>query len=61
MKIRLFVEKKKSASGFVYFVLAADTELEKNIIISMKEDVILKITDMRKSELVNLSEKKYLN
>ena len=59
--IKLFVEKKKSEKGFEYFILGADTDFEKNIIVTMKEDVILKLTDLRKSELINLKEKKYLD
>lgn len=61
MKISLFVEKRKSEKGFEYYVLGADTDYENNIIISMKEDVILKLSDLKKSELVNLKAKFYLN
>lgn len=63
MDIKLFVQKKRSSSGFEYFILGADTDVESDIIVTMKEDVILKITDMRKSELIALdvNEKRYLN
>ena len=58
--MKLFVERKTSKNDFSYSVLGVETDFG-DIVLTMKDKEILDLTDLRKSELVNLSERIYVS